>query len=162
VPQLLADFLQALAAWPVAAFFRTSTVAYATLNAAHILAIGLIVGSIVPLDLRLLGVFPRTPLAAFGRPLVRVAAIGVFLAIASGFLLFSVRPTAYAQNPAFLAKVSLVAVGVANALAIRGSRGWRTAIETGAIPPLVRAGAVVSILIWPSAVFAGRWIGFLQ
>jgi hypothetical protein len=35
---LLADALQALAAWPVSTYLRESTIAYATLNAAHILA----------------------------------------------------------------------------------------------------------------------------
>ena len=159
---LLADALQALSAWPVAAYLRESTVAYATLNAAHILAIGLVIGSIATLDLRVLGLFRGTPLEALAAPLSRVAAFGVVLAIATGFLLFSVRPIAYANNPAFLAKISLVAVGVANALLLRANPNWKRARAGGPIHGAVRAAALLSLLIWPAAVLAGRWIGFLQ
>jgi hypothetical protein len=162
VPPWLAQALQALSAWPAAAFLRDSTLAYATLNAAHILAIGLVVGSIAALDLRVLGLFRDVPLGALASPLSRVAAAGVALAVATGFLLFSVRPIAYAHNPAFLTKISLVAVGVVNALVLRNNRHWRAARD-GGLPHLsVRIAAAASLLNWAAAMFAGRWIGFLQ
>lgn len=162
MPAFLAEWLQALAGWPVASFFRGSTVAYATLNAAHILSIGLVIGSIATLDLRVLGLFVSAPLGMLARPLSRVAAAGVLVAMTTGFLLFSVRPTAYAQNPAFLTKITLVALGIANALMLRSNRHWRIAKEGGPLHPSVRLAAVFSLLIWGSAVLAGRWIGFLQ
>ena len=162
MPSFLADWLQALAAFPLSALLRESTIAYATLNAAHILAIGLVVGSIGTLDLRLLGLFRDVPLAALASPLSRVAATGVLLAIATGFLLFSVRPVAYANNPAFLTKISLVAVGVVNALMLRRNRHWRSASDGSTPHASVRTAALLSLAIWASAVLAGRWIGFLQ
>ena len=162
MPPFLTESLQALAAWPISAYLREATVAYATLNAAHIFFIGLLVGSIATLDLRILGLFRDVPLGALAGPLSRVAAAGVLLAIATGLLLFSVRPIAYAQNPAFLAKVSLVGLGVANALALRANRHWRVAVDDGPIHVSVRAAALFSLLIWAPAVLAGRWIGFLQ
>ena len=112
MPVELAAWLEALAATPVAALLRTSTVAYATLNAAHIFSIGLVVGSIATLDLRVLGLFRGVPLGALASPLSRIAAAGLLLAVTTGFFLFSVRPLTYAQNPAFLTKISLVALGV--------------------------------------------------
>ena len=136
MPDTLAAFLQALAAWPVAGFFRESTVAYASLNAAHILSIGLIVGSIATLDLRVLGLFKAFPLGALAPPLSRVAAAGVLLAATTGFLLFSARPLAYAANPAFLTKMSLVAVGIANALILRANTNWRPAVGGDVKSPL--------------------------
>jgi hypothetical protein len=162
MPHWLVEALQALAAWPVAAFLRSSTVAYATLNAAHIFSIGLIIGSIVALDLRILGVFARASLSELARPLSQVAAVGLIFAATSGFLLFSVRPLTYAANPAFLTKITLVAIGVLNALAVQFSPHWRAARE--GLPPhqLLRAGALISLLVWAGAVLAGRWIGFLQ
>lgn len=162
MPAFLAEWLQSLGASPVAAFLRDSTVGYATLNGAHILAIGLIIGSIATLDLRVLGLFRGAPLADLSRPLSRVAAFGVLCAIVTGFLLFSVRPLAYAQNPAFLAKISLVAVGIANALILRANRRWRFALHGEPPHASVRIAAILSLLIWASAVMAGRWIGFLQ
>jgi len=162
MPPAIAEALHALAAWPGAAALRSSTALYATVNAAHILAIGLIIGSIATLDLRILGVFRSVPLAALARPLSTVAGGGVVLAILTGLLLFSVRPAAYAQNPAFLIKVGLVALGVLNALPLRRNRSWRSA-SIGDTPPLsVRLAALGSLLIWTAAVLSGRWIGFLQ
>jgi hypothetical protein len=162
MPPALAELLYAIAEWPLAAFLRNSTIAYATLNAAHIFSIGLIVGSISALDLRVLGLFRSYPLAALAAPLSRVAATGVICAVATGFLLFSVRPLAYAANPAFLTKISLVALGVLNALLFQVGRNWRIARDGGPVSPSVRIGALASLLIWAGAVLAGRWIGFLQ
>lgn len=162
VPTPLVEWLQILAASAPATFFRGSTAAYATLNAMHILAIGLVVGSSVTLDLRMLGLFRAFPLAALAAPLSRVAAAGLYLAIVSGFLLFTVRPLAYAENPAFLAKIVFVALGVINALALRATYGWSIALDGAPIPDIVRAAALRSLLIWIGAVLAGRWIGFLQ
>lgn len=162
MPPLLAEWLQALAATAPADFFRDSTSAYAALNAAHIFSIGLVVGSIVTLDLRLLGLFRSFPLEGLAAPLTRMAAAGLLFAVMTGFVLFSVRPIAYAQNPAFLAKVALVALGVGNALLLHTGRAWDEAISGGEIGDSVRAAALRSILIWMAAVLAGRWIGFLQ
>jgi hypothetical protein len=159
---LLEDVLRGLAQWPLAAALRRSMAGYAALNAAHIFAIGLVVGSIVTLDLRILGLFRAVPLGALAKPLSRVAAAGMLLAIGTGFLLFSVRPTAYAENPAFLIKLSLVAVGIANALALRFNRHWPAAVNGEPVHGSVRAAALFSILIWAGAILAGRWIGFLQ
>ena len=162
MPGGLAEWLQALTASPVAGFFRDSTIAYATLNAAHIFSIALLVGSIVTLDLRVLGLFRRFELGEMAPPLVRVAATGVFFAVTTGFLLFSVRPLAYAQNPAFLIKISLVALGIGNALLLRTKRDWLDAAAGDPVADSVRAAAFGSLLIWMAAVLAGRWIGFLQ
>jgi hypothetical protein len=162
VPPALAEALEALSAWPVAELLRSSTWAYAALNAAHIFSIGLVVGAIVTLDLRVLGIFPTYPLGMLATPLSRVAAAGVLLAAATGFLLFSVRPLTYAANLAFLAKITLVALGIANALLLRANRHWRIAREGGFVHGSVRLGALGSVLIWAGAVLAGRWIGFLQ
>ena len=162
MPAWLVEGLQALAAWPPAAFLRESTIAYAALNAAHIFAFGLLIGSIATLDLRVLGLFRAVPLDALAAPLSRVAAAGVTLAVATGFLLFSVRPVAYANNPAFLAKISLVALGVVNALALRANPNWKRARSGAPMHASVRASALLSLATWASAVLAGRWIGFLQ
>lgn len=154
--------LQALSEWPVAALLRQSAILYPVVNAAHIMAIGLLFGAIVTLDLRLLGLFRRQGLSALARPLQLMAATGLALAALTGFLLFSVRPSAYAENPAFLAKLGLIALALLNLLALRGNRHWRLALADGAVHGSVRAAAAVSLLSWVAVVLAGRWIGFLQ
>lgn len=146
---------------PVAAALKASATLYLFVNAAHILAIGLIVGAILPLDLRLLGAAASVPLPAVGPFLSRVAALGIGLAVVTGLCLFSVRPAEYAGNPAFLAKLALLAAGVANAALLHLRREWREATGTGRVAPVLRLQALLSLLIWPSALLAGRWIGFI-
>ena len=79
----------------------------------------------------------------------------------TGLGLFSVRPGEYAANPAFLAKLALIGLGLLNVLVVHLSPGWRATVR-GAEPTMVlRVGAAISILIWGGAIIAGRWIGFL-
>ncbi|MGH0330948.1 DUF6644 family protein [Sinorhizobium meliloti] len=151
-----------IGALPFAVAIRRSAVLYIFVNAAHILSIGIIVGSILPLDLRLLGFFRSVPVAVVGPYLSRTAAIGVALAIATGFCLFSVRPVEYAANPAFLTKMTLLALGALNAAILHLTPQWRDAVKGGPLSPRVRLSALLSMSIWTGAVLAGRWIGFLS
>jgi hypothetical protein len=155
------DVLAWLAATPVADALKASATLYLVVNAAHILGIGLMIGALVPLDLRLAGLIGKAPLDAVGPLLSRSALAGACLAVATGLCLFSVRPAEYAANPAFLAKVSLVALGLANALLLHARPGWRKALATGIVGPGLRLQALLSLAIWPGAVLAGRWIGFI-
>jgi hypothetical protein len=156
------EALQALSEWSVAAVLRQSRIAYPLVNAAHIMSIGLLLGSIVTLDLRLLGLFRGYSIAGLGPPLWRVATCGLILAMVTGFLLFSTRPLTYAGNPAFLAKLVFVGLGVLNVIVLRYNRHWRQAIDGARVHGSVRVAAFVSLFGWLGAVVAGRWIGFLQ
>ncbi len=158
----IASALLATADWPFARWLRRTATAYILLNAGHILAIGLLLGSIVLLDLRLLGLFRRHPLPVLAPPLAAMALAGTVLAIATGIGLFTVRPDAYLANPAFLAKLALVAAGIVNALALRLSSAWDIALAGAEpIPAGVRLAAALSLVLWPAGLLAGRWIGFL-
>jgi len=152
--------LEWLAALPHAALLRRWDTAYLLVNAAHIAAIGLLFGSIAALDLRLLGAARQVPLPAAAPFLARLAAIGLLLAVLSGFCLFSVQPAEYAGNPAFLAKLGLVGEGLANALWLRTGRHWRGLLAGAPATPAVRVHAAASLAIWLAAIVAGRWIGF--
>ncbi|MGQ9370764.1 hypothetical protein [Azospirillum sp. ST 5-10] len=157
----LPETLRALGDWPGAVALRASSTAYMLVNAAHILAFALLVGAIATLDLRLLGAFRAAPLAGFAPPLARVAATGLALAVLTGLALFSVRPVAYAETPAFLAKLALVGAATANALILRRTAGWRAALAGGEPGAAVRASALLSLALWAATVLAGRWIGFV-
>lgn len=150
-----------LAASPVTAALKASATLYLVVNATHILAIGLIVGAILPLDLRIIGVIRSAPIEVIGPLLSRTATVGVALALLTGLCLFSVRAAEYAQNPAFLTKVSLVALGIVNAMLLHFRAGWHVAITTGRVTPVLRMQALLSVMIWIGAVLAGRWIAFI-
>lgn len=153
--------LEWLGSLPFAVLMQRSGTLYLLVNAAHIIAIGLLVGTIVSLDLRMLGVFRAAPLTALAPFLSRMAASGLALAILTGFLLFSVRPVEYVANPAFLAKLGLVVLGTLNALWLHAGRHWRGVLSGEPVHAAARMHALVSLLLWLGAVVAGRWIGFL-
>jgi hypothetical protein len=153
--------LEWIGALPFAGAIRRSAILYLYVNAAHILSIGLIVGAILPLDLRLIGLFRKVPVAVVGPFLSRAAATGVAFAIVTGFCLFSVRPLEYAGNAAFLTKITLVALGIGNAALLHLTPQWRAAVKGGPLSLRVRLSALLSLTIWIGAVLSGRWIGFL-
>ncbi|TAX71067.1 DUF2214 domain-containing protein [Rhizobium leguminosarum] len=155
------DILEWLSATTPAAALRHSGTLYMFVNAAHILAIGLLIGAILPLDLRLAGLFRKVPVEIVAPFLSRAAGVGLAAAIVTGFCLFRVRAVEYAANPAFLAKLGLIALGLLNLSIVHLGRGWKTAVSTGIVRPGLRVSATLSAAIWIAAVIAGRWIGFL-
>jgi hypothetical protein len=155
------EILEWFGALALADQLRRSALLYMAVNATHILAIALVVGAILPLDLRLLGFFGSFPLTVLGPFLSRVAAAGVVAAVLTGFCLFIVRPVEYAGNTAFLAKLGLLALGTFNALLLYASPRWRQAVLRGKASFRVKLSAAISLFVWIGALVAGRWIGFL-
>ncbi|ANM09649.1 MULTISPECIES: DUF6644 family protein [unclassified Rhizobium] len=153
--------LEWLSATAPAVALRRSATLYMFVNTAHILAIGLLVGAILPLDLRLAGFFRKVPVEIVAPFLSRSAGIGLAAAILTGVCLFSVRAAEYAANPAFLAKLCLIAFGLLNVLAVHAGHAWRTATTVGILRPAIRVSAALSATIWIATLVAGRWIGFL-
>ncbi len=133
---------------------------YMLVNALHILGIGLLLGAILPLDLRLIGL-GRTDIRVLGPFLVRAAALGLGIAVASGFALWSIKPQEYLSNAAFRWKAAIIVLGLINVTLQHRSAGWRQTMRTGHPAPSTRVLALVSALIWCAALLAGRWIGFL-
>ena len=87
----MVGLLAGLAASAVAQHLRSARWEYAAANTAHVLGIALLVGAILPLDLRLLGVWRSVPHQDLARVLVPVAAAGLALAATAGILLFATR-----------------------------------------------------------------------
>ncbi|MNV51099.1 hypothetical protein D3C71_1431380 [compost metagenome] len=162
MPDLLRLALEQLTALPPALWLRRSGTLYLLVNAAHIGAIGLLIGSIVPLDLRLLGVLKPTSLALLAPVLARTAAVGLLLAVLTGATLFTVRPQEYLENPAFVVKMGLLGAGAINAWLVRRGGAWGQVLQEGGRPSgALRCQAAVSLLLWTGCLVAGRWIGFL-
>lgn len=155
------DLVAALHDWPVAAALRRSAWLYVLANAAHVLGIGLILGAALPMDLRLLGAFPRLPLAVTVPFLSRIAATGVALAAVTGLLLLSVNPADYLANPAFRAKLVLILGALLVVAAQHANPAFRAALAGGGVAPSVRVAAALSLGLWLAVLLAGRWIGFL-
>ena len=116
---MIEEWPAALEATPLATALRGSVWVYPLVNAAHILGVALLVGSIVPLDLRLLGVWRSVPLTPLWGVLTRTAGAGLILAMIFGALLFITRASEYTASNLFISKMAVFALGAANALALR-------------------------------------------
>jgi hypothetical protein len=157
----LSDLIQLIANWPGAALLRRSSLAYLLVNAGHILGIALVLGPILALDARLLGAFRTAPLAIIGPFLSGVAKLGIGLAVVTGLTLFSVGPEDYVDNPAFLAKLALLALAIINAITLDRSQAWHAAIAGNANAARLKLQAAASMMLWLAVLVAGRWIGFV-
>ena len=68
---------------------------YAVVNLSHVLGVAALFGSILVLDLRLLGLWRRVPLAALASATVPVGKTGVAVALVTGVLLLATNATEY-------------------------------------------------------------------
>lgn len=132
-------------------WLRSSLLGYAFLNAAHVLFLGLFMGAVTLLDLGVL----RAPGFAWCAPVLaplRRMAITTFSCTAlTGLLLFTVRPTDYLGNDAFLAKLAVLLLAGANAVLF----------QFVLTLPVRRMQALLSLILWLSVLLAGRLIGFM-
>ena len=149
--------LAALEGTAIAQALRVSRWGYAAVNAAHILGIALLVGAIVPLNLRFLGAWRTVPRPILVRVLVPIAATGLGLAVVAGFLLFSVRAREYADIGFLQAKLVLVAVGTLSALWLHCAHGF---LLENARDSRLAGHAVAALVCWVGALACGRLIAF--
>ena len=136
---------------------------YGVANLIHILGVATLFGSVLVLDLRLLGAFARAPLAAVAAPTVPLAAIGFTIAVLSGSCLIVTNATEYIGNPLLLIKFPAIALGLLNAVALGFVPAWR---ERGARELTARerrqlaAFGGLSLAAWLTAVACGRLIAY--
>ena len=147
----------ALEGTALAQALRASRWGYAAVNAAHIFAIALLVGSVVPLNLRLLGVWRSISREAVVRVLAPVAASGLVLALVTGPLLFAVRARDYSGVGFLQLKLVFIAVGVLSALALCRTHGF---LLKDAPRARLAGHAVLSTVCWLGALVCGRLIAF--
>jgi hypothetical protein len=160
----LREFLAWLEASGLGVAMRDSGVwTYGVANLIHILGIATLFGSILVLDLRLLGAWRRVPLAAITAPTVPVAAVGFTIAVLSGACLIATNATEYAGNPFLLIKFPAIAVALLNALALGTLPEWRERESRQPSSKERRRLALfggVSLVSWTTAIGAGRLIGY--
>jgi uncharacterized protein DUF6644 len=157
--------LQELCQWlydmPVNTALRESDEVFPLIETAHVLAIVLITGAIVTVDLRILGVILRqVPLARITRTLLPYTWYGFGLMAVTGLPLFAAEAAKLYGNPAFRVKLLLLGLAGVNALlfhrtAGRGIEQWDPQRTPS---PQARAFAGVSVMLWAGVIVSGRLI----
>lgn len=134
-----------------------------TVQTIHILGIAVVVGSILLLDLRLLGlVMPGQPTASVARRFLPWIWWTALVLLLSGSVLLVGEPERSLANPTFQIKMGLLlAVLVLTAAFQSGLRRDPQYWERSLLRlTSVRLIAGASLLLWVAIVFAGRWIAY--
>jgi hypothetical protein len=135
-----------------------STYGFAIVEMIHLLALAVLGGVVLLVDLRLLGIGLRTqPVSKIARELSPLFWGSLAFMIVSGFLLVASATTKYYYNEAFRLKMLLFAAGLLFYFAVH-RRITRIDRQPG---PGTKAMAVFSLLLWLSIGLAGRAIGFI-
>lgn len=136
---------------------------YGVVNLAHILSVATLFGSLLVLDLRLLGLWREVPLVALEKPTLPLAVLGFAGAVVSGACLVTTNATEYLGNPFVPIKFAAIALGLLNVLALELLPAWKVRATASPAPraraQLAAAGGV-SLACWLTAVAAGRMIGY--
>jgi hypothetical protein len=139
---------------------RGSTWLYPAVECLHIVGFALLVGAIASFDLRTLRA--AEPVAAadgLAGQVLPVARAGFALAVPMGLLLFATEATAYVANPAFLAKLALVGLALANVAWFHARLA--TTRRGGGGAGALRLGAGLSLALWVGVLLAGRLIAYV-
>lgn len=159
----LATVLDALADSSVAGWLAASAELKAAVTAAHLLSAVLLVGAQVPFDLRLIGFWAAVPLADLRRVLGTMSLWMALVCALSGLALFSQRPFALSADPAFQAKLGLLALALANAVLLRFVTAWRLLgqVDSRGTISRFRTAGVVSLALLALLFAVLRWPGLV-
>ncbi|MFO1184103.1 MAG: hypothetical protein U1E56_04885 [Bauldia sp.] len=148
-----------LAQTDFAAAIRESEVAFPALESLHLIGVALFFGSILMLDLRLLGVAAALPVQPMSRLFLPLTWTGFALQVGSGVPLFIAYADQYSRTISFPLKIALIGLGGINMLVFQRAERRRRAnrLGRGIHTPVA---ATLSIGVWLAAIVAGRWAGY--
>jgi hypothetical protein len=162
---VLRDLSKWLAATPLSHTIQTTGWIIPTLQTIHILGVAAVFSSAILVDLRLWRALQRdVPLADVARRFLPTIWPVVLILLITGSLLIIGEPRRSLLNTTFYLKMALLAV----ALLLTGGLQWslRSAPEfwdkDRGRRVAGRFAATVSVLVWCSILFAGRWIAYTQ
>lgn len=141
-------------------YMQTSKWGFAIVETVHLLALALLGGSVLIVDLRLLGVVLKGESArAIGRDLSRLLLGSLTLMILSGVAMVSEEALKCYYSPAFRWKMAILAAAVLFYFTLHRVALLRT--DKGTPGLFARAAAGISLVLWLGVGVAGRAIGLL-
>jgi hypothetical protein len=152
----LYSLCQQLEASPIGDGIKNSTWLFPAIEAVHLIALALLGGALLMLDLRLIGVGLTGQATSAVERSTRPWLIGAILTmIATGVLIGFSEALKLLDRKAFTVKMIALAAALLFTFAIRGPQARR---DIAGLPAM--AIGVVSLGLWLTVALAGRWIGF--
>jgi hypothetical protein len=137
---------------------RHSQYFFPVIEVVHLLGLTLLLGSVLFVNLRLLGLAMRgqavRDVARAVRPLLWT---GAALSVGSGLLLFLAEAVKCYYNVAFWYKMALLFAAMVFQLAVHQRLSARTSVPL----PVIRVTGTVSLVLWFGVGIAGRAIAFV-
>lgn len=131
---------------------------YPLVLSSHAIGMAIVVGTVVMIDLRVLGYAPQVSIQSFKR-LFAIAWFGVVLNVCSGLALFCADPMHFFYHPVFWIKLGLILLGAVSVyLLLRSTMGE----GQPAISRQAKMVAGLSLIFWFSAIIAGRLIAYVE
>jgi len=158
----VAELLNSLETSQFSALVKTELWGWPLALTVHALGTALVVGFIIIICLRLLGLFETIPYAVVNR-LFPVVWIALVVQLLSGFVLVAAKPTRYFADSAFVLKLALIVIGVILTIYFQGTikreaASWEA---SGAVSSRGVKFVAVSLLLWCTVLIAGRLAGYL-
>jgi len=138
---------------------KNSSWAFAVTESIHLLALSVIGGAILVLDLRMLGFgLKRQRIPDLAADTQRIVLLSLIVMLSTGAILFTSEAVKCYYSTPFWVKMSSLAMAILFTFTVRRKVARA---EEGRISPLAyKAVAIVSLTLWFAVGAAGRWIGF--
>lgn len=149
---------------PGSVYLRESLFGFPILLTSHVLTMGLFLGLVIMMDLRLAGIGNRrTTFSDLQRALFPWQMGSMVLVTITGLALFYAQPLHYYGKAFFWIKMALLLVAGVNALAFhfttyRSADTWDT---PASVPPsAARVAGIVSLAVWAGVLVFGRLVAY--
>ena len=150
-------FLTWIRATPLGEAMRETPGLFPASEMAHFIGLSLLLGVMIVVDLRILGVFRQTSYASVLK-LLPLAVVGFVINLVSGVFFIAANPFLYSTNPAFYVKLVVILLGGLNALWFTFAEHRQIAgLPSDAMAPLpARVMAGASLGMWVLVILLGR------
>ena len=159
----IAGLLASLEASRLATSIRNSLYLFPLIESVHVLGLTMVFGTILIIDLRLLGLAStRRPFSAVALDVLKWTWLAFAVTATSGLLMFMTNAGAYSHNVYFRVKMALLVLSGVNTLAfeLTARRSVHSWDRNAAAPAAGRTVAALSLVMWIGVIFLGRWVGF--
>jgi hypothetical protein len=149
----------------VGEWMRSSLKAMPVVEALHVLAATTVFGTVLIVDLRLLGIPSlKRQITRIESEVIRLTWCAFAVAVVTGVLMFAANAQTYFINTAFRLKLLAILAAGLNMLVFETlSRRDIAAWDSGVSPPrAARIAGLLSILLWITVLVLARWIGFTK
>lgn len=155
--------LAAIERLPLAVAMRHDLWLYPIVEIFHIAGFVTLVGSIIGLDLRLLGLSKTLPVQALARHVLPWSIGALVVIVPSGLLMFIAHAGDLIGNTAFVAKMSLLFCAGLNAALFHAGTYRNVAAwdRDAAMPLAAKLHALASLLIWIGVLACGRLLAYV-